>query len=103
MEERCTLSVRLKPGAKRETVFFTPAQTAVQVAVTAPPVDNRANERCIALLAKTLGVPKSNLRIIRGGHSRDKVIACEGIGGDEAFRRLGGAAGEVKKPVRRII
>ncbi|MBN1308200.1 MAG: DUF167 domain-containing protein [Chitinispirillaceae bacterium] len=88
--QRCTLSVRLKPRAKRESVAFTSVDAPLQVAVTAPPVENRANDRCIALLAERLGVPKSRLCIIRGGHSRDKVIACEGVSENEARRRLAG-------------
>jgi uncharacterized protein YggU (UPF0235/DUF167 family) len=88
--ERCTLLIRLKPAAKHDAVFFSSAAAPLQVAVTAPPIENRANERCIALLAKRLGVPKSNLRIIKGGHCRDKVIACEGVSEREALCRLGG-------------
>jgi hypothetical protein len=86
---RCTLAVRLKPRAKRDAVTPDPQRSGVlQVAVTAPPVDDRANEHCIALLAKRLGVPRSNLRIVKGAHHRDKVIACEGLTGAEAAARL---------------
>jgi hypothetical protein len=34
------------------------------------------------------------LSIIRGGHSRDKVIACEGVSKAEANARLAGGRGE---------
>jgi hypothetical protein len=86
----CTLSIRLKPKAKRDQVTFTGGASALQIAVTSPPVDNSANDHCIALLAKRLGVPKSKLRIIKGGHCRDKVIACEGLTQEQAYRLLGG-------------
>ncbi len=88
--ERCTFTVRLKPRAKRDGITFISADTPLQVAVTAPAIENRANDRCIALLAKRLAVPKSTLRIIKGGHCRDKVIACEGVAEADAFRRLAG-------------
>ncbi|MBN1578546.1 MAG: DUF167 domain-containing protein [Chitinispirillaceae bacterium] len=88
--QRCTLTVRLKPRAKREGITFASVDAPLQVAVTAPPVENRANDQCIALLAKRLGVPKSKLRIIKGGHSRDKVIVCEGVSENEARRGLAG-------------
>ena len=88
--ERFTLTVRLKPRAKRDGIAFVSADAPLQVAVTAPAIENRANDRCIALLAKRLGVTKSALRIIRGGHCRDKVIACEGVAQADAFKRLAG-------------
>ena len=85
----CTLVVRLKPKAKRDSITFTARGEALQVAVTSPPVDNRANDHCIALLARRLGVPKSTLSIIKGGHCRDKVVACGTLTDVEACARLG--------------
>jgi uncharacterized protein YggU (UPF0235/DUF167 family) len=86
--DRCTLSIRLKPKAKFDEIVYVPPDTLLHVAVTAPPVENRANDQCIALLAKRLRVPKSMLRIIKGTHSRNKVVACEGISEKEALGRL---------------
>jgi len=86
--ERCTFVVRLKPGAKHDGITVIPGESTIQVAVTAPPVENRANDRCIVLMAKRLGVAKSSLSIIKGGHCREKVIACEGLSIDEVRRRL---------------
>lgn len=90
MGERCSFAVRIKPRAKRDSVTVTPGNGSVQVAVTAPPVENRANEQCVALLAKKLGRPRSSLSIIKGEHCRDKVIACEGLSVDDVFERLAG-------------
>lgn len=88
----CTLAVRLKPKAKRDMIVFSGAAAPLQIAVTSPPVDNRANDHCVALLAKRLCVPKSDLRIIKGGHCRDKVVACDSMTQEAAFRLLGGEA-----------
>ena len=46
--------------------------------VRAVPEDGKANEALIALLAKTLAVPKSHLRIVSGATSRLKRIAIAG-------------------------
>ena len=89
MAERCTFAVRIKPRAKRDSIAVAPDGTVVQVAVTAPPVESRANERCIALLAKKLGCSRSSLAIIKGERCRDKIIACEGLAAEKVFRRLG--------------
>ena len=88
MDSRCTFAVRIKPRARRDAVTVAADGMTLQVAVTAPPVDNKANGQCIRLLAKKLGCSRSSLSIIKGEHCRDKVIACEGLTADEAFGRL---------------
>lgn len=42
--------------------------------VSAPPVEGRANTALIAFLAKQLGVRKSNVTIVTGQTSRDKLV-----------------------------
>ena len=59
------------------------------VKVTAPPVEGAANKAAIKLLAKELGVRPANLSLVRGGRSRRKVIAIEGLTEEEVRRRLG--------------
>ena len=86
--ERCTFAVRIKPRAKRDGITVAPDGVTVQVAVTAPPVENKANEQCVKLLAKKLGISRSSLSIIKGEHARDKVIACEGLAAGDVFERL---------------
>jgi uncharacterized protein YggU (UPF0235/DUF167 family) len=50
----------------------------MEISVTSPPVDNRANEQLIEILADVLKISKTSLSIIKGGHSRNKVVAIEG-------------------------
>ena len=47
---------------------------ALEIKLTAPPVNNAANRMCIKFLAKTLDVPKSSLEIISGHTSRNKQV-----------------------------
>jgi uncharacterized protein (TIGR00251 family) len=49
------------------------------VRVTAPPIDGRANDAALRLVAKQLRLPKTSVRIVRGHRSRDKVIEIEGV------------------------
>ena len=51
---------------------------AVLIRIAAPPVDGKANQALIAFVAKTLGLPKGAVTIIRGETSRNKVIRVEG-------------------------
>ena len=48
------------------------------VRVTAPPLEGRANTAVCALLAKTVGVPKGAVSVVRGEASRDKRVRIDG-------------------------
>ena len=87
--ERFTFTVRLKPRAGKERISAV-GTNDLNVCVKAPPVDNKANEALIAVVAKWLGFPKSSFAIIKGGHSRNKVLACEGLSEEAFHSRLKG-------------
>lgn len=65
--------------------------------VTAPPEDGKANAAACKLLAKTLGVPKSAVRVTRGETSRHKAVEIDGFSQAEIERLLGGAE---ERPLR---
>jgi len=50
------------------------ADGLLKLRVTAPPVEGRANEACLRLLAGALDLPISRLRIVSGQHARLKKI-----------------------------
>lgn len=50
----------------------------LKVAVTAPPVDNAANEMVVRLFADLLHLPKSQVSVKSGHSSRHKTIAIAG-------------------------
>jgi len=47
---------------------------AVKVCITAPPVENKANEAVIRFMADLFGVPKSKVSIKSGRQSRNKKV-----------------------------
>lgn len=51
---------------------------ALKVAVTAPPVDGKANGALIKLLARQLGLKPRDVAVVQGLHDRAKVIAVSG-------------------------
>ena len=67
------ISVRVKPNAKKNVIEQLDS-THYRVSVAAPPVDNKANEKVIELLAVFLGKPKRSLTIVKGTASKDKVV-----------------------------
>jgi uncharacterized protein len=82
-----TFAVKVHPRAKKNAVTGE-VGNALKVAVTAPPVDGKANEACIDFFAKLLKVPRSSVTIASGQNSRNKVIRVSGLSAEEVRRRL---------------
>lgn len=68
-------SVRVTPKASRNAVKFD--GDTIRVAVTATPEDGKANAAVQKLLAKTIGIAKSRLVLLRGHTSRVKTFRIE--------------------------
>ena len=83
-----TFSVRVHPRAKK-TAIIGEVGDSLKVALTAPPVDGKANDACIEFFAKLLKVPKTSVTIAAGLTSRNKTVRVVGLSGDELQRRLG--------------
>lgn len=81
------LAVHVLPRASREEVAGLSGD-AVRVRLTAPPVENRANDALVRFLAKSLGVPRRSVRIMAGGLGRRKLVRVEGLTREECFARL---------------
>jgi uncharacterized protein len=82
-----TFSVKLHPRAKRNAITGELGD-ALKVALTAPPVEGKANEACIDFFAKLLEVPRSSVTIAAGQTSRNKVIHVAGLSAVEIEKRL---------------
>lgn len=82
------LFVRLQPRGRRTAVVGERAGRIV-IAVTAPPVDGRANAALCTFLADAASVPKGAVRVIRGESSRDKLVRVEGVELEPLRRALG--------------
>ena len=85
--ESCTIKVRVQPKSSRNQVDGF-QDGALRVRVTAAPTEGQANAAVIAILAKTLGVSKSRLEIIRGYSSRDKVVSVDTLTEQEVQRKI---------------
>ncbi len=81
------IAIRLKPRAKNNRIAVT-AGGAIEMAVTSPPVDDRANEQLVAYLADCLGIPKSSLSIVGGRHSRNKVLLVPGMTKESIVQKI---------------
>ena len=73
-----TLSCRVQPRASRNAIAGIMGES-LKVALTAPPVDGRANAELCRFLADKAGLSRSCVQILSGETSRTKVILFTGI------------------------
>lgn len=86
-KEAAVLAVHVLPRASREEVAGLSGE-AVRVRLTAPPVENRANDALIRFLARSLGIPRRSIGIVAGGVGRRKLVRVDGITREECLARL---------------
>jgi uncharacterized protein len=58
------------------------------VRVTAPPVDDAANDAVVETLARVLDVPRRSIRIVNGASARNKTVEVAGMNGAAVLARL---------------
>lgn len=73
-EGRLLFSVRVVPRASRNEIVGWTNGGALKVRLTAPPVENAANEELVAYLATVLDVRKRDVVIASGHRSKTKRL-----------------------------
>jgi uncharacterized protein (TIGR00251 family) len=71
---KLVLQLHVQPGAKRSE-FAGMHGERMKVRLAAPPVEGKANEALIEFLAGHYDVPRKNVTIEAGLHSRQKRVA----------------------------
>jgi len=85
------LSIRVYPGSRETRVggrYGDKEPPVLIVRVTAPAVDGKANRAVVKAFASAFGVRPSDVRIVVGQSSRDKVVEITGVGPETAERLL---------------
>ena len=67
------IKVQVKIRSKMEGVEKNP-DDSFTVRVNVPPIEGKANKRVIELLAKFLGLPKTQVRLVRGAKGKSKIF-----------------------------
>ncbi len=83
-----TFAVKVHPRAKKNAITGQVGDV-LKLALTAPPVNGKANAACIDFFAKLLNVPRSSVTIAAGQTSRNKIIRVTGLTGQQVRERLG--------------
>ena len=81
------LEIRVIPRAGRSG-FAGLRDGALLVKLAAAPVDGAANEELVALLSRTLKIPKRDITIVSGERSRTKRIRIAGVDRAQALAKL---------------
>ena len=79
------LRVRVQPRAKKNALAGQIGEEW-KLLLTAPPIEGRANQACVAFLARGLGIPQSRVRLLTGEKSRHKVLELGGVSEEEFLR-----------------
>jgi len=73
-----TIKIYLQPKASKNEIVGH-YRDGIKVRVTAPPVEGKANEALLRFLALSLDLSLSQVEILKGHHSREKVLRLSGI------------------------
>jgi uncharacterized protein len=73
-----SFTVRVQPRASRDEIAGA-MEGAMKIRLSAPAIENRANDALIELLARVLKTPKSAVRIRSGEQSRTKRVEILGV------------------------
>lgn len=84
------IRLRVSPGAKRSALDGAYGEDALKLRVAAPPVNGTANAEAERFLAKTLGVPRSEVAEVRSASDRDKAVLVRGAAVGELREALSG-------------
>ena len=84
---QASVALRVQPGAKRDALLGKHAH-AWKISLRAPAAEGKANRACVEFIAGLLQVMRTDVAIIMGEKSRDKVIAIEGLADDEVNAAL---------------
>jgi hypothetical protein len=82
------LSIRLQPNSSVNKVVEIREDGSVKIRINAPAVEGKANKALCKYLHNILEIPVSNIEIIRGELSREKIIRINGIDADKVMSIL---------------
>jgi uncharacterized protein (TIGR00251 family) len=82
------IKLRVSPGAKSTAIKGLYGERAIKLSVAAPPVEGKANVEIERYLSRLFGASGSDITVVKGASSRDKLVFVSGSGPDEVRNRL---------------
>jgi hypothetical protein len=81
------IKVKIVPGSSKNKIIGA-YNDSLKITITAPPVEGKANKKCIAYLAKYFDMAKSKIEIISGKNSKNKLIKIYDISQKEFLEKI---------------
>ena len=75
--EGTILKVYLQPKSSKNEIVG-PFRDGIKIKITTPPIKGKANETLIRFLSKEFKIPRAQIEIIKGHHSREKTLRIAG-------------------------
>ncbi len=83
----CFFKCWIQPRSSRNAIVGVHGD-AIKIALTAPPVDGKANKELLKFLAKYFKLPKNCVQIIVGESCRNKSILISGLNKTDIIKNL---------------
>lgn len=87
-EAGVVFAIRVIPRASRSEIVGI-KEDALKLRITAPPVDGKANEECLRVIADFFGVKRRQVSIVGGQTARNKTISIAGATREAITDKLG--------------
>jgi|LauGreDrversion4_2_1035121.scaffolds.fasta_scaffold695085_1 uncharacterized protein (TIGR00251 family) len=75
---RIFIHVKAKPGSKKQGISQI-SESEVAVCIRSPPVEGKANTALIEYFAEIFNLPKSDVRLEKGGLSKNKLVSIADV------------------------
>ncbi len=72
------IKVYLQPKSSKNEIVG-PYRDGIKVRVTSPPTGGKANKTLVQFLRKEYGMSSSQIEILKGHHSREKILKVVGF------------------------
>ena len=89
MSEKGTfLRVIVKPNSKEKKLVGDISSESIQINLTGPAREGKANTELVKKLSKLLKVSTSSIKLVAGHKSREKTLLIEGLNAEEVEDKL---------------
>ncbi len=82
------IACKVKPNAHKDSIEGVDGDY-LKIKLASPPVEGRANEALIKLIAKRLGIAKSRISLLHGEKARIKTLIIQDMNPEEITDALG--------------
>ena len=89
---QCRITCKVQPRSSRNAIAGKLGD-AWKIALTAPPVEGKANAALVDFFAKLFDTAKGNVSISAGEHSKNKTVIINGFSNEEAESILNNSNG----------